>query len=194
MLSGMSKHLATVSAQWTAIWHSLRQYWLDDSPPTHCSRQCSSSSRAAALDLQPTLCTCTFWLSGWLTVNTVLLNVNAIHQTWQAHISTLAHGRQDGSNGGDSIRDARMQGYNIRLLSINSHWSTQSESRVMREITRIIARNAVRINLHKQLIGALISTQLYWFKSTERQLNISLMHYGSELFIFHGVKKYKSLG
>jgi len=39
----------------------------------------------------------------------------------------------------------------IRLLSVNSHWWAQGEYCVTREIARIVARNAARIDLPKWL-------------------------------------------
>jgi len=79
----------------------------------HCSRPCSSSSTAAALGLQPTVCIHTHFNCLVHSVNTVLsvYNINAIHHRWETHTKTLAYGRQDGSDGGERTSDARVEGY-----------------------------------------------------------------------------------
>ena len=81
---------SSVDCNLTLLWHPYWQTrWLPSHPVAH--------RHAAAAAVQPSLCIRIFWSSGSLTDNAVLsvLNVNAIYHTWQAHIRTLACGRQD---------------------------------------------------------------------------------------------------
>ena len=119
MLSGMNQHLGTVPAQWTAIWHSQHQCWLDDSPPTPLLMVGQHSTAVYRHTL------------------TVWLTHRPCHSASTYYgvlgFSGNGWGRQDGSNGGESMSDARVEDTSIRLLLINSHWWTQ----VTREIVRM---------------------------------------------------------
>jgi len=120
--------------------------------PLRCSRPSSSSSRAAALGLQPSLCMHTLSLH-WLTVNTVLSEFNVMQYiTLDKLTLVLQHmvGKKVAMEATAWVM-LGLKSTNNRLQSINSHWQAQREYRVTWEIARTIARNATRIDLPKWL-------------------------------------------